>query len=110
MEGFMAGPMLTLSYILVIIAIIGAVGLPIYKSLDNPKAFVRTGIALGAVLAVYLISLMFSGSEVTAKYASFGVDEGLSKNIGAVLIMCYIMLFAIIAGIIYDIVARFLDR
>ncbi|MCF6351961.1 MAG: hypothetical protein L3J06_03020 [Cyclobacteriaceae bacterium] len=102
MEGFIANYGLYLAYILTIVGVVLAIVLPLIKSLDEPKQLVGTAIGVGVLLVIYGIGYLISGSEVTARYIESGVEtEGLSKMIGGMLTMVYLMLGIAIVGIVY---------
>ncbi|MCB0505194.1 MAG: hypothetical protein KDC58_06790 [Cyclobacteriaceae bacterium] len=102
MEGFVANFGLWLAYILVIVGVILAIVFPIISSVSEPKKMVKTAIGFGGILVVFLIGYILSGSELTAKYIESGVDtESLSKMIGGMLSMVYILMAIAAAGIVY---------
>lgn len=102
MEGFVANFGLWLAYILVILGVLLAIIFPIISSVGEPKKMVKTLIGLGAILVVFGLGYIISGSELTAKYIESGVDtEGLSKMIGGMLTMVYILMGIAAAGIVY---------
>jgi hypothetical protein len=94
------------SYILVLVAAIAAVVLPLIQSLGDPSSLIKSGIGLAALLVVFVIGYAISGNEVLPSYVEFDVDAGLSKFIGGLLMMMYLLIFAAIAGIIYTEVAK----
>jgi hypothetical protein len=99
---------LYLSYILLFVSVIGALVFPIIKLLDQPKVLIRTGIGIGVMLGIFLLSWIFSGDEVTKLYENFNVDATLSKRIGGTIIMMYILFFATIALAIYSEIVKFI--
>ena len=102
MEGFVANYGLYLAYILTAVGVILAIVLPLIKSLDEPKNLVASAIGVAILLAIYGIGYLISGSEVTARYIESGVEtEGLSKLIGGMLTMVYLLLGIAIVGIVY---------
>ena len=76
--------------------------LPLIKAFDDPKKMVKGLMALGALGVVFLISWGISGAEVTEMYTEKGVGDGLSKVIGGVLIMMYLLSGIAIVGIVYS--------
>ncbi|MCB0495189.1 MAG: hypothetical protein KDC79_03585 [Cyclobacteriaceae bacterium] len=102
MEGFVANFGLWLAYILVIVGVILAVVFPIISSVSEPKKMVKTAVGVVGILVFFGIGYAVSGSEVTAKYIESGVDTaGLSKMIGGMLSMVYILMAVAAAGIVY---------
>jgi NADH:ubiquinone oxidoreductase subunit 6 (subunit J) len=100
---------LWITYILFIVCAAGAaLVFPILQGMKDPASFKKTGIALAGLLGLFLISYIISGNEVTETYKAFGITEGSSKFIGAMLITSYLMIFVSIGGIIYGAVAKFI--
>lgn len=102
MEAFVSQGGLIISYILFAVALLGVIILPLIKAFDDPKKMVRGLIALGLLSVVFLISWGISGSEVSEMYTEKGVGDGLSKVIGGVLIMMYLLAGIAIVGIVYS--------
>jgi len=101
MEVFVSEFGLYLSYLMFAIALLAAIVLPLIKAFDEPKQLVKAGIALGGLLVVFLISWAIAGNEVTTMYTEKGVGEGLSKMVGGVLTMMYLLMGIAIVAIIY---------
>jgi nitrogen fixation/metabolism regulation signal transduction histidine kinase len=102
MEGFIANFGLYLAYILTILGVVMAVVFPLIKSMDDPKKLINSAIGVGILLVVFGLGYLISGSEITARYIESGVEsEGLSKMIGGMLTMVYILLGIAAAGIVY---------
>ncbi|HMP99708.1 MAG TPA: hypothetical protein PKC24_07995 [Cyclobacteriaceae bacterium] len=74
---------------------------PLINSISEPKALVKSGIGVGAIILVFIISYAISGNETKAEFIAMGVDEGMSKTLGGILITMYILLFGSILAIIY---------
>ncbi|HMJ67481.1 MAG TPA: hypothetical protein VK508_01225 [Cyclobacteriaceae bacterium] len=86
--------------ILLIVSIVALVVLEAFNLLKDPKSLVKTGLVIAGLVALFAISYAMSSGSVTNKYIALGVDEGLSRLIGAGLIMLYIFLFVSIAGMV----------
>ena len=97
---------LYIAYTLTILAGVAAIAFPLINSVGDPKTMVKSGIGLGALLLVFLISWAISGSEVTAVYEEFEVGAGLSKFIGGILTTMYILTGIALAGILYTEVSK----
>jgi hypothetical protein len=97
---------LYLSYALTILAGLAAIAFPLINSVGDPKTLTKSGIGLGALLLVFLISWAISGSEVTALYTEFEVGASLSKFIGGILIMMYVLTGIALGGILYTEVTK----
>ncbi len=108
MESGLINIALYVTYILIGIAIIAVVVLPLIKAMDDPKSLIGTGIGLGILLVVFGISYALAGSEVLPKYADWGVDSGISKFVGGLLLTMYLFLGVAIVGILYTEVSKVL--
>lgn len=93
---------LYVGYALLIIALGAAIILPLMNALKSPKDLAKSGMGVGALVVLFLISFGLSGSEVTAKYTAQGVGESSSKLIGAGLTMFYIIFIIAVIGIVYS--------
>ncbi|WP_109829250.1 hypothetical protein [Reichenbachiella versicolor] len=97
---------LYISYALTILAGIAAIAFPLFNSFGDPKSLTKSAAGLGALLVVFGIGWALAGAEVTESYIEFGVDAGLSKFIGGLLTMMYILTGIAIVGIVYTEVSK----
>lgn len=97
---------LYVGYGLFAVAIVSAIVLPLINALKSPKDLVKSGMGVGALLVVFLISFGLAGSEVTAKYTAQGIGESSSKLIGAGLTMFYIVFIAALVGIVFSEISK----
>jgi hypothetical protein len=93
-------------YILLFASIVTAVVFPLLHAIKTPGTFKKSLIGIGAIAVVFVISYALSGSGVTPKQMTMGVDESSSKLIGAGLIMFYLTLFGSVIGIIYSEISK----
>ncbi len=98
--------MLWVAYILTGLAIVGAIVGPLISSLSDPKSLLKSGLGIGALVVVFLISYSLSGNEVTPLYEKFNVDAGLSQALGGVLTMVYLLLGIAFVSIIVTEVSK----
>ena len=89
-------------YGMVIIGAVLAIGFPLWIASKNPKSLAGTGMGLGSIFVLFLIAWLLSGSEVYSSYSEFGVDASLSKFIGGMLILVYMLVGLAVSGIIYS--------
>jgi hypothetical protein len=89
-------------YMLFLVAVGSAIVFPLLHAAKTPKAFVRSLIAIGVLVGVFVISFALSGSTVTQSQVALGVTETSSKMIGAGLTMFYFALLAAIIGMVYS--------
>tara|TARA_B100001093_G_scaffold436453_1_gene434857 strand:- start:457 stop:786 length:330 start_codon:yes stop_codon:yes gene_type:complete len=87
-------------YFMVAVAALLAVGFPLYIASKNPKSLVSSGMGLGSILILFLFAWLISGNEVYPSYVEFGVDETLSKFIGGMLNLVYMLAGIAVIGII----------
>ncbi|UXP30857.1 hypothetical protein N6H18_10885 [Reichenbachiella agarivorans] len=97
---------LYISYTLTILAALAAIIFPLINSISDPKSMVKAGAGLAALVIVFLISWAISGSEVLPAYAEFEVGASLSKFIGGLLTMMYILTGLALGGIVYTEVSK----
>lgn len=92
---------LYISYIMVIVAALGAIILPLIQAAGDPKSLIKSGAGFVAIVAVFVIAYVISGNEVTPAYQPFDVDPGESKLIGGAIITSYLLIFIALGSIIY---------
>ena len=97
-------------YGMVMVGAVLAIGFPVWIASKNPKSLVGTGMGLGSILVLFLIAWLLSGSEVYSSYSEFGVDASLSKFIGGMLILVYMLVGLALTGIIYSEVSKSLKN
>tara|TARA_B100000945_G_scaffold164906_1_gene132252 strand:+ start:24 stop:362 length:339 start_codon:yes stop_codon:yes gene_type:complete len=90
------------AYGLVIVGALLAVGFPIYLSSKNPASLKESAMAFAGLIIMFLVGYLISGNEVLPTYIEFGVDAGLSKFIGGMIILVYLLAGVAIGGIIYS--------
>ncbi len=93
-------------YLLFIVALLSGVILPLVKSLDNPKSLLKSGIGVGALLAIFLVAFLVSKGDVSAVAQKFEITATGSKVIGATLTTVYILGIGSIVAIIYTEIAK----
>ncbi|MDA0195106.1 MAG: hypothetical protein O2951_08685 [Bacteroidetes bacterium] len=98
--------LLYLAYGLIIICAAAAIILPLIHAVSDPGALVKSGIGVGALLVVFLISWAISGNEVFPSYTLHGVDSSLSKFVGGTLVMMYLLAAIAIIGIVYTEISK----
>lgn len=91
---------LYVAYGLLIIAALAAIILPLVNSFSNPKSLVKAGIGIAVLVVLFLIGYVLASDEVTSKYTTLGVGEGISKFVGGALITMYILFIVAIVSII----------
>lgn len=87
---------LFLSYILIGVCILTAVGMPLVKAFGDIQSLKKMGMGVGTLLVVFLVAFFTSGGEATGE-----VTETTVKLVGAGLTTFYILAIAAIGGIVY---------
>lgn len=98
---------LYVSYFLLFLAAGAAIALPVFSAIKHPKTLGKSGIALGILVLIFVISYGLSGNELSPKWQALGVTtEFNSKIIGAGLTMFYITLIIAILVMIYSAISK----
>lgn len=94
--------MLYATYALAIFGALLAVVMPLLKSLDNPKALLKSGLGIIALAALFFVAYSISGDEVLPKFEGdpFNLTPGLSKAVGGMLVTTYVLSIVTIASIV----------
>jgi hypothetical protein len=98
---------LWIAYILFIVCIVSLIVLPLKTLLQNPQATKKTGIGLGLLLALFLLSYLLSGGQANEK---FDVSAGQSKLIGAGLTLLYLLAIATLGLTVYSEFFKFFKK
>ena len=93
--------MLYVSYLMFAVGTVGAIVLPIWKAMDNPKSLVKPAGALVGIVVLFLICYGISSSELNAVLIKSGATEGVSKFVGGGLITMYVLFFVALVGIVF---------
>lgn len=93
---------LYLGYAVLLVAVGAAIIFPLINAIKTPANLLKSLAGVGALVVVFVISYMLSGSEVAVKAAASGIDASSSKLIGAGLITFYIVLVLSIGGVIFS--------
>jgi ABC-type enterochelin transport system permease subunit len=101
------GSFIGLSYILLLVAIVAAVGGAIFQAIQNPSKIKGSLIGLGALAAILIISYVMADGTVQTYY-KVGTSETASKLSGAGLYALYILFVLAVLSIAYSSVSRLL--
>ena len=103
MEWFFVHIALPFAAVLLGIAVIASVLLPLINSLSNLKSLITTGIGVGVLAVVFLISWGMAGDEVTTNYITNNLNSPtLSKLVGGGLIMMFVLLIIASIGVVFS--------
>jgi len=100
----LVGPGLVVCYIFFGLALAASIGMPIVQAIKNPQGLIKAVVGIVGLGILFGISYVLSGSEVTARAASLGIDAGSSRMIGAGMILFYIVLLSAAVLAIYSLI------
>ena len=92
---------LILTYLMVGVAALTAIGFNVKKMLantDNAKKTIYTIVGLGAVV---LLSYLISSNEILHSFEKYEITESTSKQVGMGLITFYVLIFGAIGAVLY---------
>lgn len=100
--------MLYVSYALVGIGAVVSVLLPLFKSLDDPKSLLKTGLGVVLILVLFFICYSISSNEVLPKFQSeqFNLTPAMSQLIGGLMITTYVLTITALCGIVVTEVSK----
>lgn len=93
---------LYVSYLLIVLCAISAIVIPLVQSFSDPQSLLKSGIGLGVILVVFLISYALADSYGS----SLKVSENVAKLSGAGIIAMYIFFFIALIGIVYTEISK----
>lgn len=100
----LVSPGLIIGYIFFGVAVAASIGMPLVSAIKNPAGLVKVLIGVVGLIVLFAVSYGISGSDVSAKAVSYGVDASSSRLIGAGMIMFYIILVSSMVLAIYSLV------
>lgn len=86
---------LFLSYILVGVCALAAIGMPLVKALGDPQALKKMGMGIGGLLLVFVVSYLIADGT-----AYGDASDTTAKLVGAGLFTMYILAIGAILGIV----------
>ena len=94
--------MLYVSYALVGIGAVVSILLPLFKSLDDPKSLLKTGLGVVLILVLFFICYSISSNEVLPKFESdpFNLTPAMSQMVGGLMITTYVLTIVALVGIV----------
>lgn len=91
---------LFVSYALIALCALAAILIPLIQSFDDPQKLVKSGVGLGILIVVFVISYAVASPEAA------GATETTSKLVGAGIISTYVFFFGAIIGIIFTEISK----
>lgn len=93
MESFFVNILIPLTYVLILIALVAAVGLSIFNSLKDPKGAKKGLAGLGVLVVILLISYFTASGDFTFNgIEKFEISESGIKLVGAGINATFILL------------------
>jgi NADH:ubiquinone oxidoreductase subunit 6 (subunit J) len=99
---------LYISYVLLVITLISIIIIPIYFTIINFRKAKQGLIGVGVLAAILLIAYIISPAEQGLFYETMKIGPTGSKIIGGGLFATYIIIFGIIAAILYAEIGKLL--
>ena len=90
-----------LTYILVAVGALTAIGFGIKKMIGNTENAKKTLYAIFGLIAVLLISYLAASNEVLGSYEKYETTASTSKNVGMGLITFYFLIFGAVIAVLY---------
>lgn len=100
------GSFIGFTYILLVIAVLAALGGTVMTAIANPKKLMGSLIGIGAMIVVFGISYAIASGEVIEAYGD--ITETTSRMVGAGLFTFYILLVLAVLSIVYASISRML--
>lgn len=93
---------LYVSYALVLVGTVLSVLLPLIKSLDDPKALLKSGLGVVGIVVVFFICYSISSNEVLPKFEAepFNLTAQTSQMVGGLMFTTYLLIVVALAGIL----------
>ena len=87
-------------------AVVAVVVLPLLNALKAPKELAKSGLGIGILVVLFLVSYSLADSSVSMKARSLGENEASVRLIGAGLIMFYIVFVVAMVGLFYSFINK----
>ncbi|MEO1049426.1 MAG: hypothetical protein AAFX87_02310 [Bacteroidota bacterium] len=97
---------LILSYILVVLAIIGAIVLPLINAIGDPKVLIKGLIGFLGLAVIFLIGWGLAGDALSSRAIAEGLTSNTSKLVGGALLTTWILLVVGIVGIVFTEISK----
>lgn len=95
---------LFISYILIGVCVLAAVGMPLVKAFGDPDSLKKMGIGVGALVVVFVVAYLVADGTVSGDESA-----GTAKMVGAGLVTFYILAIGAIGGIVYTEIKKALE-
>jgi hypothetical protein len=95
-----------ISYALLFVAVLAMIVLPLMNAIKAPGDMAKSAMGLGALVVLFIIAFLISGSELTSAQQAAGITESGSKMIGAGLTMFYFVFVIAVISMIYSEISK----
>tara|TARA_B100000614_G_C14503757_1_gene475754 strand:- start:408 stop:737 length:330 start_codon:yes stop_codon:yes gene_type:complete len=92
---------LILTYLMISIGAIVAVGFAVKKIIDNIQAAKKTLYAIGGLIVITGLSYLMASGNIEISYDKYGITSETSKNVGMGLYTFYILTCIAIGSVLY---------
>lgn len=94
---------LIISYVLIGVCVLAALGLPLVQALGNPQSLKKMGISIGGLIVLFVICYFVAGDY---NYGNEEITGSEAKAVGAGIIMFYVILVITIVSIVYTEISK----
>jgi hypothetical protein len=94
------------TYALFVIAVAGAIVLPLMHALKSPGTFLKSLYGIIALVVIFIIAYAISSSAVKPSWGVLGISESVSKLIGAGLIVLYVTMLVAVIGLVFSEISK----
>ena len=94
---------LIISYVLIGLCALAAIGLPLIQAFGNPKSLKKILISVGGLVIVFFICYALAGEDT---FGNKNVTSAAAKRVGAGLIMFYVLVAGAVGSILYTEISK----
>jgi len=99
-----------LTYIMVGVGTLIAIGFGIKKMLSNTENTKKTLYTIAGLIAIFLFSYLMASEEVLKSFEKYEISSATSKQVGMGLISFYILMFGAIAAVLYAEISKVISK
>jgi hypothetical protein len=99
-----------LTYLMVGVAALTAIGFGIKKMIANTENTKKTLYTIVGLIVVIVFSYLIASNEVLGSFEKYEITESTSKQVGMGLITFYILMFVAIGAVLYAELSKVLSK
>ena len=99
-----------LTYLMVGVAALTAIGFGIKKMIANTENTKKTLYTIVGIIVVVVFSYLIASNEVLGSFEKYEITESTSKQVGMGLITFYILMFVAIGAVLYAELSKVLSK